>query len=113
MKVFHIVNLVLLILLSISTGVFKVLQQEADIELFKAIGMNEVLTTALGVIQLVGGVLLIPAKTRKIGAMIMIPTFILATTAVFANEMYTFGFVSIIFIGMAYLVFHKENKKTI
>lgn len=109
MKIFLTINWILTSLLSISTGVFKLMQQEADILLFEKIGMNATATTLLGAVQLIGGLLLILPKTRKIGAYIMIPTFILASVAVFANNMIGFGIVSILFIVMAYLVLVREN----
>lgn len=105
------INWIITILLSISTGLFKILQQEADIELFEAIGFGTTATTLLGIVQFVGGVLLIPAKTRKTGAMIMIPTFAIASIAVFANAMYAFGVVSLIFIVMAFLVMYMEKRQ--
>lgn len=110
MNIFFKVNWILTTLLSIATGIFKLLQQEADITLFKAIGFNTTMVTILGAIQLLGGLLLIPAKTRKLGAYIMIPTFIIASIAVFANHMLAFGAISILFIVMASLVIIKENK---
>jgi hypothetical protein len=110
MKTLLKINWILTILLSISTGVFKLLQQEADIELFKAIGFNEIMITILGLIQLIGGILLIPSKTRKLGAYIMIATFIIASIAVFANNMMVFGIVSLLFIAMAYFVVLMEKK---
>ena len=112
MKIVFTINWVLTTLLSIATGVFKLLQQEADIELFSAIGFTEIMTTILGAIQLIGGILLIPAKTRKLGAYIMIPTFIIASIAVFANHLIAFGIVSLLFIAMAYLVILMENKNS-
>ena len=104
------VNWILVTLLSIATGLIKVLQQPADIDLFQAIGFNVTLITILGVIQLIGGILLIPSHSRKLGAYIMIPTFIIAAIAVFANNLIPFGFVSLLFIVMAYLVIIMENK---
>lgn len=104
-------NWILTTLLSIATGVFKILQQEADILLFEKIGFTTLTTTILGVIQLIGGILLLFPKTRKIGAFTMIPTFVLASVAVFANGMLGFGFVSLLFIGMAVLVIVMENRK--
>jgi len=109
MKLLLTINWILTTLLSISTGVFKLMQQEADILLFEKIGMNATATTLLGAVQLIGGLLLILPKTRKIGAYIMIPTFILASVAVFANGMIGFGIVSVLFIVMAYLVVVREN----
>ena len=104
------INWILTTLLSISTGVFKLLQQQADIELFNAIGFNELMVTALGCVQLIGGILLIPSKTRKLGAFIMIPTFIIASIAVFANSLIPFGIVSLLFIVMTYFVVLMETK---
>ena len=110
MKLALQINWIITILLSVSTGVFKLLQQEADIELFEAIGFNTLMTTILGAIQLIGGLLLILKQTRKTGAYIMLVTFVLASVAVFANGMFSFGLVSILFIVMAGLVVLMENK---
>ena len=109
MKIFYKVVLVLTVLLSISTGIFKIMQQEADIQLFRALGFNEIMTTLLGVIQLAGGVLMIFSKYRKTGGLIMIPTFIIASIAVFMNQMRLFGVVSLLFIAMAYIVVKYEH----
>ncbi len=110
MKIALRINWVLTILLSIATGVFKLLQQQADIDLFKAIGFSVLAVTILGAIQLLGGILLIPSKTRRYGAYILIPTYIIASVAVFANQMVVFGIVSILFILMVCLVILMENK---
>lgn len=110
MKIALKINWILTILLSISTGVFKLLQQEAEIELFQVIDFNQIMITILGVIQLLGGILLIPSKTRKFGAYLLIPTFIVASIAVFANNLFVFGIVSLLFIAMAYFVILMETK---
>lgn len=110
MNVFLKIIWILTILLGIATGVFKILQQEADILLFNAIGISALGTTIIGVVQLIGGILLIPKSTRKVGAVILIPTFILASIAVFANQMWAFGCMSLLFIAMAYAVIYKETK---
>ena len=65
MKLAFKINWVLVTLLSIATGIFKVMQQEADIELFEAIGFTASMTTTLGVIQLLGGIMLILEKQEK------------------------------------------------
>ena len=110
MKTVFKLNWILTILLSVSTGIFKLLQQKADIELFEAIGFNEIMTTILGGIQLLGGIFLIPSKTRKLGAYMLIPTFIIASIAVFANQLIAFGIVSLLFIVMACFVVVMEVK---
>ncbi len=113
MKIALKINWVLVILLSIATGAFKLSQQPEDIELFSAIGMNATATMILGAIQLIGGILMIPGRTRITGAWIMIPTYVLASIAVFANSMLVFGIVSLLFITMAYGVIHMEKNKTL
>ena len=102
--------LILTILLSIATGTFKILQQKVDIELFHTIGIGVAGTTLLGIIQLIGGILLIFPRYRKWGAIIMITTFVLATVAVFANHLYVFGIVSILFIAMPLFLFLNISK---
>ena len=113
MKITYTVILILTILLSIATGVFKVLQQKADIDLFNTIGIGIIGTTILGIVQVTGGVLLIFPACRKSGALIMVATFCIATTAVFANRLYVFGLVSILFILMALflLLTNVKNEK--
>ncbi len=105
MKSLAKIILVLTIILSIATGAFKILQQKADIELFNKIGIGVVGTTVLGVVQLIGGILLIFPEKRKWGAVIMMATFLLATVAVFANQLFVFGTASILFIAMAFFIF--------
>ena len=103
------INWIFVILLSLATGIFKLLQQQADIELFAAIGLNQAATTMLGAVQVIGGILLIPKKTRVTGAWIAFVTFVIASIAVFANQMLVFGVVSVLFIAMAYLVIYREK----
>lgn len=110
MKLFDKIILVLTVVLSIATGVFKVLQQKADIELFEKIGFGAFGTTLLGLAQIIGGIFLIYPKYRKYGAIVMIITFTIASVAVFANRLYVFGFVSILFIVMALFIFIKTIK---
>ena len=112
MKLSYKINLILLIVLSLATGVFKILRQEADIELFKVLGMTAALTAGLGIVQVVGGVLLVFTQTRKYGALLMMATFVLASVAVFMNGMVVFGAVSLLFILMACWVYFVETKKS-
>jgi len=111
MKLLLKINLILLIILGLATGVFKILLQEADVELFKVLGMNAALTTILGVLQVLGAVLLMSLRTRKYGALLLMATFVLASMAVFMNGMMVFGAVSLLFIVMAYGAYRMDNIK--
>jgi len=110
MKIALKINWIITTLLNIATGLFKILQQPADIASFETIRFNQVMVTVLGILQLARGLTLMISKTRKMDAYLMIPTFILASFAVFTNNMLLFGFVSLFFIGMVYLVIVNEKK---
>jgi hypothetical protein len=111
MKLFLKIIWIVTVLLSIATGVFKLSKQQADIDLFAAIGFEAKHVFMLGILQVLGGVLLIPERTRRFGAYIMIATFIIASIAVFANQMWVFAAVSVVFITLPVLVLVKENKR--
>jgi len=97
------INRILLTGLSIMTGAVKLARMDAEMEIFRNIGFPDALTIVFGVVQLVGGLLLLPGKTTKLGAWIMVPTFIFATGVLFANGMIPFGVSSLLFIAMALL----------
>ncbi len=97
-------NRILLTGLSIMTGVVKLAQMEEEMVLFRTIGFSDAATSCFGVLQLVGGILLLPKRTTRTGAWVMTPTFLFATGVLFANGMIPFGIVFVLFVAMA--VFH-------
>jgi len=97
------INRVLLTLLSISTGAVKLARMEDEMRIFREVGFSDPLIIAFGVVQLIGGLLLIHNRTSRTGAWIMLPTFALATGVAFANGMIPFGVASLLFIAMAAL----------
>ena len=103
MKILLWINRVLLTLLSLSTGAVKLAGMDAEMEIFRNIGFPDALTIAFGAVQLAGGILLLPNKTTRLGAWIMLPTYVFATGVVFANSMMAFGVSSILFIAMAWV----------
>ena len=96
-------NRVLLTALSIMTGVVKLARMEEEMIIFRNVGLSDGMTVAFGVVQLLGGVLLLAPRTTRLGAWIMLPTFVFATGVLFANSMVAFGVVSLLFIASAYL----------
>lgn len=101
MKIVNLILLILLILLSVSTGVTKLIQMPEEMELFRHAGFSDTLTIFFGVIQVIGGLLLIPGQTRRYGALVMAITFVIATIVVFLKGMVAFGLFSILFIALA------------
>ncbi|KAA3645501.1 MAG: hypothetical protein DWQ07_13620 [Chloroflexi bacterium] len=110
MKIVRTVLLVLLILLSIATGMVKVFGFEEDVEIFANMGFSFTATVIFGIIQVIGGILLIFPQTRKYGAWVMIVTFIIATAGLFISGITAFGVVSILFIVLAALPLLPDNR---
>lgn len=100
-KIIDLMLLGALILLSIATAITKLIQMPAEIELFENAGFSLPMTIGFGIIQLIGGILLIPSSLRRYGAMIMFITFVIATAVVFYKGMIGFGCSSILFIALA------------
>lgn len=96
-----LVNRGLLTMLSVSTGLVKLTRMPEEMEIFRAAGMSDAATIGFGVVQLVGGLLLITNRTHAVGALVMIPTFLFATGVLFVNGLVPFGVVSLLFPASA------------
>lgn len=94
-------NLFLLTVLCLSTGLVKVFGMKEEVELFARVGITHGLFVAFGVAQLLAGVALIFPRTRRYGAAAIIPTFFIATYALFVSHVQPFGYLSFLFIAMA------------
>lgn len=95
------INLVLLVVLSVATGLVKIFRMPEEMELYAGIGFADWMTIGFGVIQLAAGVALLSARTRKPAAGVLIATFVVATAALFASGIVAFGVASLLFIASA------------
>lgn len=98
------INFVLLTLLGISTGLVKLFSMEEEMVLFRHVGFSDGATMLFGALQLLAGLALVHSKTRRTGAVLLIPTFAFATYALFANGVMPFAPLSILFVLMAAVV---------
>ncbi|MEQ1900778.1 MAG: hypothetical protein ABL866_08600 [Devosia sp.] len=103
MKVARLALFVILVLLSISTGVTKLVQLPAEMQLFQNAGWGVPVILAFGVLQLAGGLMLIWPPSRRYGAVVMIATFAVASAVVFINGLMAFFAFSLLFIVLAIL----------
>ncbi len=101
MKWAILANRAVLTLLSISTGLVKLAQMEEEMVIFRGAGIPDWATMVFGVVQLLGGLLLLPNRTHHIGALVMIPTFVAATGVLFVNGLIPFGVFSLLFPASA------------
>ena len=78
MRIASILVLVLLTLLSILSGVTKIVLMPEDVEFFGRYGFSNPMLIAFGATQLIGGVLMPFRKTRFVGAAIVAITFLVS-----------------------------------
>lgn len=101
MRTLQWINHLLMIAFGISSGAFKILGGEPDVKMYGVLGFSAAATVAVGVVQLLAGAALIPAKTRVPGAITLALINTLATVVLFVNGVQPFGAISILFIAMA------------
>ena len=78
MKTVSTIILVVLILLAVSSGITKVALMQQDVEFFGKYGFSNPVLIAYGLVQLVGGALMVFKKTRFVGATIVALTFLIS-----------------------------------
>ncbi len=109
MKTAKTILLILLLLLSLATGITKLIQMPEEMELFRGAGFPDWLTLAFGAMQaLAGGMLLIQCFQHWAARLLML-SYGIATGVVFANGMMVFGVVSILFIAMCIPFLKPQN----
>jgi len=96
LKILNILIITVIALLSIAAGLAKLMQTEQEIVFLRGFGFNNAMIIAFGLVQMAGGVLLVPARTRLIGAVLAASAFVLSTILIFTGGDLVFGLVSTI-----------------
>jgi len=78
MKVVFTIILLVLILLALSSGISKVLLMPQEVEFFGKYGFSNPLLLAFGLVQVIGGLLMIFTRTRFAGAALVAITFLIS-----------------------------------
>ena len=95
------INLVLLVLLGGAAGLAKVTQAPPEIAFFAGLGLGAMVVVVFGVLQIAGAGLLIFAKTRFIGAILLDVTFSLSVVMILMTGQIGFALVSVVPVLMA------------
>ena len=85
MKILSTIILVILIFLAVSSGITKVTLMQQDVDFFGKYGFSNPILITYGLVQLIGGVLLIFKKTRFVGAAIVAITFLISLVVLLAD----------------------------
>jgi len=78
MKTASTIILVVLILLAVSSGFTKVTLTQQDVEFFGKYGFSNPILIAYGLIQVIGGTLMVFKRARFVGAAIVAITFLIS-----------------------------------
>ena len=96
MKVVSTIILLVLVLLAVSSGITKILLMQQDVEFFGKYGFSNPILVAFGLVQLLGGLLLVPTKTRFVGAAIVAITFLISLVVILMEGNIPVGIVTAI-----------------
>ena len=97
MKYVRIAVIVLLVALALAAGAAKIMKMPQEIEFFhNTIGMSVMAVVALGVVQVLSGLMLALQKTRLQGAMLLDITLLLSAVVVFMSGNIPFGLISLV-----------------
>lgn len=110
MKILLKVNLVALTLLSITSGIAKIMLLPRELEFFEGAGFSSTLIVIYGVTQLAGGILLILRKVRSFAAIFLAANFFVSTIIILMDGEIAFGIFSILPIFMAAIVINETMK---
>ena len=98
------INWISITLLSFVAALPKILRMPREIDFFAGVGMGELSVVALGLLQLLGGVLLLFLRTRLVGASIASITFLVSAVFLFVKGSVLPGLLFVIPVLMADIV---------
>jgi len=107
-KIVNILIVVIVALLSIAAGLAKVMQTPQEMEFLQGFGLSNVMIMAFGLVQILGGVSLVPQRTRLPGAVLTASAFVLSTVLIFVGGNLAFGLVSMLPIALASVIIYRS-----
>jgi len=108
-KIVHFLIVAVIALLSIAAGLAKVMQTPQEMEFLQGLGLSSILIAVFGWVQVIGGGLLVPKKTRMPGAILVTAAFSVSTVLLFIGGNLAFGLVSIIPVALAGVIICKSS----
>ncbi len=111
MKFAYKIILGLLVFLAVSSGITKIMLLPQDIVFFGKYGFNNFMLIIFGVVQVIGGVLMVIPKTRIYGASAVIITFGISLILLIVEGNYPVSVITLIAMALLILVI-KQNHIT-
>lgn len=111
MQTLKIVLLTILVLMSLAAGVAKMMRMPQELAFLAHLGMDGTAVLILGLIQSAGGLLLIPPKTRRIGAVLAVLALIVSALALFAAGSTSVGLITLFPIAIGVWVLSEKTER--
>ena len=112
MKIVNLLIVAVIALLSIAAGLAKALQTQQEMDFLQGLGLSSFLIVVFGLVQIVGGILLVLKKTRMPGAIMVTSAFVVSAVLVFMGGNLALGLFSLIPIALAALIIYQTAKIT-
>jgi hypothetical protein len=96
MKIFQIILLILIALMSITAGAAKALLVPEELAFLEGVGIPQTMIVIYGVLQILGGVVMLVPRTKQVGLIIAIIAFAISTVLIFISGRWSFGLVSLL-----------------
>ena len=96
MNIINNLLVVIIALLSVAAGIAKVVHSPQEVEFLHSVGLNNLLISVFGVVQILGGALLSNVKVRLYGAVIVCVGFLISAILIFVSGNLAFGAVSLL-----------------
>ena len=112
MKIVNLLIVALLAILSIAAGLAKVMRTQQETEFLQGLGLSLSQIVVFGLVQIVGGILMVPKKTRMPGAILVALAFVVSTVLVFMGGNLAFGLFSVIPIALAAVMIFQTARIT-
>jgi len=111
MNALNITLVLLLALLGIAAGTAKVMEIPQEMEFLLGVGLSADHILGLGVMQILGGVLMVLFKARFIGSIIAALAFLLTSVLLFMSENMLFAAVSLVPLALTCRVIYQAKKR--
>jgi len=107
LKIINILIVAVIAILSVAAGLAKVMRSPQEIEFLQGLGLSIFVIMVFGLIQIIGGVLMAPERTRMPGAVLVTLGFVISTVLIFIGGNVTFGLISVIPAALAGVISYK------
>jgi len=111
-KIFNIVIITIVALLSIAAGLAKLMQSQQEMEFLQGAGLSPALIVIFGLVQITGGILLVPQKTRLPGALLAASALLVSSILIFTSGHLVFGLISTLPVALAAFIIYQSVKAT-